>query len=161
MRFPIPPGWRAAAAGAGDPWALAALAAAVVGVGWLLSPVEAGRKLRQQHDALEGPQPNATGRALGYTGGMFANRVQDPVEVLAMRAAVQRAGSAAPEYRAGSSDFFRPYHRLAPKVTWPLATANYNLLAAQRPFRGRPIQASPGVAITAADVLTPGGGTGG
>ena len=161
MRVPIPPAWRAAARSAGDPWALVAIGAAIVGGAWILSPVEAGKKLRERHDQLAGREPNATGRALGLTAGQLADRVQDPIEVITLRAAVQRAGSAAPEYRGGAGDYFRPYHRLAPRVTWPLATANYNLLAAQRPFRGRPIQPSPGVAITAADVLNPAGGTNG
>lgn len=153
MRLPIPPAWRQLIRGGPEPWQLAALAAGAVGAAWLLSPYAAMERLADKRRELVGREPNATGRAVGYTAGMLRNPVQDPIEVLTRRAAVARAGSAAPVYRGGRSELFREYLAGPPEVTWPLARQNLNALGAQQPFRGQPIQSSPSVSRTAAEVL--------
>lgn len=155
MRLPrvIPPAWRQLASGGADAWQLVGVAAAVAGAAWLLSPYSTLQKVAEKRGELTGRQPNPTGRALGLTAGQLTNAYQDPIEVLAMRAAVARAGSPAPEYRGSRSELFRPYHHGPRFPTAPMQSQRLNLIGAQRPFRGEPIQPTPGVAITAADVL--------
>lgn len=153
MRLPIPPAWRDLLRGGPDNWQLLAIAAAVLGGAWVLSPYATAEKVREAHDRRVGRPPNATGRALGLTAGQLADPVQDPIEVLTLRTAVARAGSRPPVYRGSRRELFPEYLASPPEVTWPMPAQNLRALGAQQPFRGVPIQAGPGVSITAADVL--------
>jgi hypothetical protein len=163
VRIPVPPAWRQLLRGGAEPWQLAALAAGALGAAWVLSPYSTLEKVAEKRRALVGRQPNATGRALGYNAGAFVNPYQDPIEVLARRAAVARSGTAPPVYRGGRAELFREYLPSPPEVTWPMPVQNLRALGAQQPFRGRPIQAGPGVSRTAAETLSAqlGGGSGG
>jgi hypothetical protein len=153
MRVPIPPAWRQLLRGGLEPWQLAGVFAAVAGAAWLMSPYSTLQKVAEKRQELVGRTPNAWGRAVGYTAHQLRDPVQDPIEVLTMRAAVARAGTTAPTYRGGRASFFREYLASPPEVTWPMPRQNLNALGAQAPFRGIPIQASPAVSRTAADVL--------
>lgn len=156
MRIPIlPPAWRQLLRGGLEPWQLVAVAAALGGAAWALSPYAALELAARKGRERVGREPNATGRALGYSAGAFRSPVQDPIEVLTLRVAVQGAGTGRPPvYRGGRGDYFRPPLPTQPKVTWPLATANLRRLGRQPPVHGIPIQAGPGVARTAAEVLS-------
>lgn len=153
MRLPaVPPAWRQLARG--EPWTLAAIAAGLLGAAWILNPASVAERIRDRHDELAGREPNPTGRALGYSAGVLRSPVVDPLEVLARRAAVARAGTTAPTYRAGASDYFRDFVPTQHEVTWPLPPQNLRGLGAQAPVRGPGVgQPNTGVATTAADVL--------
>lgn len=153
MRLPIPPAWRQLVRGGVDNWQLLGVLAAIAGSAWLLSPYATLEKVSDRRRELVGRAPNATGRALGYSAGVLRSPVMDPLEVLARRAAMARAGSAAPVYRAGRGDYFRQFIPTQAEATWPLPQQRLGGLGAQAGVRGEPMQASPGVAITAADVL--------
>lgn len=153
MRIPIPPAWRALARGGVDNWQLLALVVGGAGAAWALSPYSTVQKVAERREGLVGRTPNQTGRALGYDAGVLASPPADPLEVLIGRAVAARAGTTAPTYRAGRSDYFRPVLASPPDVHWPLGRQNLRGLNAQAPVRGEPMQASPGVSITAADVL--------
>lgn len=149
----MPPAWRQLLSGGVEPWQLVAVAAALAGAGWMLSPYSALERGARKARESKGRTPNAVGRSLGYSAGILRSPVTDPLEVLTMRAAVAHVGTSSPNYRGSRNAYFRPPRPIQPQVTWPLATQNLRVLGAQAPVQGVSILPGPGVSRTAADVL--------
>lgn len=154
LRRLVPPAWRGFGS---DPWALAAIAAVILGGSWLLSPQGAAGKLRELRASRTPNAPtNATGQAMGLrsvprgSGGDPYPRAVDPIDVLGRGPGV--ASHMSPRYmstelRGPSRGYLRaPAHNLLPQRGMELRN-----LAIMPPVLPPPPTGNP--AITAADVL--------
>jgi hypothetical protein len=150
LRSAVPPAWRGFGS---DPWALAAIAAVILGGSWLLSPTGAVSKLREQRERLTPNAPtNATGQAMGLqrvprgSGGDPYPLATDPLDVLGRGAGVPSHMS--PRY---VSRVETEYLRSPRQFLMPLRGQDLRNLAAQPPVLPPPPRGNP--SITAADVL--------